>query len=162
MRLEGIESLVERFSNSGRFSYTFPYLPLAFGSAFGFFDRLCRFMEEAFGQEEISRLSQTEAFRLVMTFAEEASQNGISLDVRQIKERLALDFLLGESRRLPPFLSEVLAAAEEKARCLSGIPAYQRASSEVVKLTFLTDTPVVVNRAEHRVIGWDVAGDASV
>lgn len=84
------------------------------------------------------------------------------LDVRQIKERLALDFLLGESRRLPPFLSAVLVTAEEKARYLSEIPVYQRASSEVVRLTFLSDAPVVVDRAEHRVIGWDVAGDASV
>lgn len=162
MRLEGIESLVERFSNSGKFSYTFPYLPLAFGSAFDFFDRLCRFMEEAFGQKEISRLSQTEAFRLIMTFAEEASQNGISLDIRQIKERLALDFLLGESRRLPSFLSEVLAATEEKARYLSEIPAYQRASSEVVRLGFLSDMPVVVNRAEHRVVDWNIPKDAFV
>lgn len=153
MRLAGIESLVERFSNSGRFPYTFPQLPLGSGSAFGFFDRLYAYMKTDFACGNIARLSQVEAFRLVLTFAEKIEGCGRSaFCAREAKERLALDFLLGENRRLPPFLSDVLVSEQERARRLSGIPAYERACCEVVKLGFLSDEPIVVNRAERRIL----------
>jgi hypothetical protein len=66
----------DRFSNSGKFEYTFPYLPIASGSPFGFFDGLYDFAAERFACKEIARLPQAEAFRLIWEYAGFLAEKG--------------------------------------------------------------------------------------
>ena len=149
MRLEAIDGLNDRFSNSGKFDYTFPYLPLASGSAFGFFDGLLDFAKEHFSCKEIARLPQAEAFRLIWEYAKVLFEKGKISDLIEIRQRLALDFLLGETRRLPPFLHTDTVTAEEKADALSSIEPQKRAGCEVVKFPFLYDGYTIVDRIER-------------
>jgi hypothetical protein len=147
-RLHAIDAMNDRFSNSGKFDHTFPYLPLASGSAFGFFDGLCAFAEERFSCTEIARLPQTEAFRLVFEYAKTLA----SVNIEEVRERLALDFLLGETRRLPEFLHTQTVSAEEKREILTRVPANIRAGCEVVRFPWLSETPVIVDRVGRRMI----------
>jgi radical SAM superfamily enzyme YgiQ (UPF0313 family) len=146
MRLERIDGLNDRFSNSGKFDFTFPYLPMACGSAFGFFDGLCDFAETEFGCREIARLPQTEAFRLLWEYAVFLSENGKPLNLDQIRQRLALDFLLGETRRLPSFLHTETVSAEEKYKALSAVEVKRRAACEAVRFPWLSERIVIVDR----------------
>jgi radical SAM superfamily enzyme YgiQ (UPF0313 family) len=146
MRLERIDGLNDRFSNSGKFGYTFPYLPIASGSPFRFFDGLCDFAEERFSCREIARLPQTEAFRLVWEHASFLVKKGASLDLNEIQQRLALDFLLGETRRLPPFLHTDTVGAEEKYAALSSVDVKRRASCETVRFPWLSPHVAIVDR----------------
>ncbi len=147
MKLHAIDALNDRFSNSGKFSYTFPYLPLAASSAFGFFDGLRLFAEEHFHCTEIAKLLQIEAFRLIFEYAKT-----LSVDMTAVKERLALDFLLGETRRLPDFLHTNTVTAEEKHEMLSHVPANLRAGCELVKFPFLGEKPVVIDRVNRKIL----------
>jgi hypothetical protein len=146
MRLERIDGLNDRFSNSGKFDYTFPYLPMASGSAFGFFGGLCDFAEERFACREIARLPQAEAFRLLWEYALFLAEKGISLDLNEIQERLALDFLLGETRRLPTFLHTETVSADEKYRALSSVDVKRRAACETVRFPWLSPRIAIVDR----------------
>ncbi len=147
MRLHGIDELNDRFSCSGKFRYTFPYLPLASGSAFAFFEGLLADARERLGVSEIARLPQTEAFRLVFEYA--STLDGV--DTEQVRQRLALDFLLGETRRLPPFLHTQTVNEAEKRTLLAAVPAAERAACEVVNFPWLADGPMVVNRVRRTV-----------
>ena len=146
MRLERIDGLNDRFSNSGKFDYAFPYLPIASGSPFGFFDGLCDFAEERFACREIARLPQTEAFRLLWEYASFLAEKGISLDLNEIQQRLAMDFLLGETRRLPPFLHTETVSADEKYRALSTVDVKRRAACETVRFRWLSPHIAIVDR----------------
>jgi len=146
MRLERIDGLNDRFSNSGKFDFTFPYLPKAAGSAFGFFDGLCDFAESRFSCREIARLPQTEAFRLLWEYAVFLSVSGYAINLDEIRERLAMDFLLGETRRLPPFLHTQTVSAEEKYGALSTVPVKRRASCEAVRFPWLSPHIAIVDR----------------
>lgn len=151
MRLDGIDGLNDRFSNSGKFAYTFPYLPLSCGSAFAFFDGLGTFMTEHFSCTEIARLPQAEAFRLVWEYALRLSEQGTLLDTEEIRGRLALDFMLGETRRLPPFLVTHTVTEEERDAVLSQLPPAVRAGCEIVRFPFLSQNPAVVDRVGRKV-----------
>lgn len=151
MRLENIDGVNDRFSNSGKFTYTFPFLPMEAGSAFGFFEGLCAFAGTHFACEEITRLPQTEAFRLVYEYAADLAENGTALPMEEIKERLALDFMLGETRRLPPFLLTKTVENEEKMRVLAEVPAAFRPACEVVRFAFLSPYPAVIDRVRRTV-----------
>lgn len=152
IQLEKIEGMVERFSNSGKFSYTFPYLPLSCGSAFSFFCRLVKFFEERFGTCEISKLSQTDAFFLILSFSSEIARENPAVDTEQIRERLSLDFLLGEKRRLPSFLSVGTVSQKERKHILMRIPVHERAGCEVVRYRFLGGMPMIVDRNGRKLI----------
>ena len=151
MRLERIDGLNDRFSNSGKFEYTFPYLPKICGSPFGFFDGLCDFAEERFACKEIARLPQTEAFRLLWEYADFINGTKKSLPLQEIRERLAMDFLLGETRRLPPFLHTETVSAEEKYRALSSVDAKYRAACETVHFPWLSDRIAIIDRVRKTV-----------
>ena len=146
MRLERIDGLNDRFSNSGKFDHTFPWLPVASGSPFGFFDGLCDFAEEKFGCREIARLPQMEAFRLLWEYAFLLTETGTPIDLAELKQRLALDFLLGETRRLPPFLHTETVTPEDKYRALSAVEAKRRPACEAVRFPWLSDGIAVVDR----------------
>jgi hypothetical protein len=146
MRLERIDGLNDRFSNSGKFDYTFPWLPVASGSPFGFFDGICDFAEEKFGCREIARLPQAEAFRLLWEYASSLTEKGADIDLTELKQRLALDFLIGETRRLPPFLHTETVSAEEKYRALSAVEAKRRSACEVVRFPWLSPDIAIVDR----------------
>ena len=147
-RLHAIDALNDRFSNSGKFLYTFPYLPMASGSAFSFFDGLVLFAEKNFDCREIARLPQVEAFRLVFEYA--STLEGIDIDA--VRQRLSLDFLMGETRRLPAFLHTETVSAEEKREILARVPAGIRAGCEVVCFPWLSDAPVIVDRVGRRML----------
>ena len=143
---------MERFSNSGKFPYTFPYLPLCGKSAFAFFSGLAAFAAETFRCDDISRLSQAEAFRLILDYAEKLEKEGAPICREEVRERLMLDFLLGERRRLPPFLASVPVTDKERERALSSVPWQARAGCEVVRCRFMGDGLLVVDRAAGALI----------
>ncbi|MBR7162277.1 MAG: DUF4080 domain-containing protein, partial [Clostridia bacterium] len=151
MRLERIDGLNDRFSNSGKFAYTFPYLPKVCPSAFGFFDGLCDFAEARFACREIARLPQTEAFRLLWEYANFINETEKQLPLEEIRERLALDFLLGETRRLPPFLHTETVSAEEKYRALSSVEPGRRAACEAVRFPWLSERIAIADRIRKTV-----------
>ena len=151
MRLERIDGLNDRFSNSGKFEYTFPYLPKTCPSAFGFFDGLCDFAEERFACKEIARLPQAEAFRLLWEYANFIHETEKTLPLEEIRERLALDFLLGETRRLPLFLHTSTVSDEEKYRALSSVDAKYRAACEAVRFPWLSEKIAIVDRVRKTV-----------
>ncbi len=146
-RLHAIDALNDRFSNSGKFGYTFPWLPLTSGSAFGFFEGLCAFAADRFQCHEIARLPQTEAFRLIFEYAKT-----LDVDLAETKERLCLDFLLGETRRLPDFLHTDTVTAEEKREMLAHVPAHLRAGCEVVRFPWLSEKAAVIDRISRTII----------
>ncbi len=151
VRLERIDGLNDRFSNSGKFEYTFPYLPQVSGSPFAFFDGICDFAEKHFSCKEIARLPQTEAFRLLWEYANLINETKKTLPLEEIRERLALDFLLGETRRLPPFLHTQTVSTEEKYRVLSSVDAKYRAACETVRFSWLSERIAIVDRVRKTV-----------
>ncbi len=150
MMLHAVDALNDRFSNSGKFSYTFPYLPLASGSPFRFFEGLAHFAEERYACKEISKLAQVEAFRLIFDYADTLK----GLDMTEAAQRLALDFLLGETRRLPDFLHTDTVTAEEKREVLSHVDAKRRAGCEVVRFSFLGDGFYIVDRVNRAIFDF--------
>ena len=119
---------------------------MASGSPFSFFDGICEFAEERFACREIARLPQAEAFRLLWEYASLLTEKGASIDLVELKQRLALDFLVGETRRLPPFLHTETVSAEEKYRALSAVEAKRRPACEVVRFPWLCDGIAIVDR----------------
>lgn len=74
------------------------------------------------------------------------------MNIEEVRERLALDFLLGETRRLPDFLHTQTVSAEEKRDVLTRVPANIRAGCEVVRFPWFAETPVIVDRVGRRMI----------
>ncbi len=141
-KLSLIDELCERFSNSGNFKNTFPYLPLVYGNAFEFFEKFGEFFEKTCGTRDVSKLSQPNAFLLVLDFAK-----SVMSDVSEVRARLALDFLLGETRRLPSEISTgVLAEGKVKDELLSLVPRAERANCEAAKLPFMSEKYIIINR----------------
>ncbi len=147
VRLHRIDGMNDRFSGSGRFVYTFPYLPLASGSAFHFFDGLCEFAKRE-GYAEAKQIPQTEAFRLVLDYAKTLP----AVDAEEVKGRLMLDYLLGETRRLPTFLHMATVTEEEKREALSRVSPHLRAGCEAVKFPFLGDGIRIVDRVNRIIL----------
>ena len=122
-----------------------------FHATFGFFDGICDFAEERFSCKEIARLPQTEAFRLLWEYAVYLNETKKTLPLEEIRERLALDFLLGETRRLPPFLHTETVSAEEKYRVLSSVEAKYRPACETVRFPWLSERIAIVDRVRKTV-----------
>ena len=144
-RLLRIEEVVERCANSGKFRYALPALAKKCGSPFAFFEGLADFIAEKTGGKDLAAVAQTDLFAL---FYDYVCDRAPAL-AEEARERLALDFLLGETRRLPMCLRGEAVSEEEKAEALLRVPAASRAGCEVVRLRFLLDAPVVVDRAAH-------------
>ena len=142
-RLKRTDELNDRFSNGESFRNTFPWLPLAYGSAFEFFERFGEFLEERYGKSyDLSKISQVNSFLIVLDFA-----SSVMADASEARARLALDFLLHETRKLPHELcSGVLAPEGVAAEILLAVPKHERASCEVVYLPFKSEKYIIVNR----------------
>lgn len=141
-KLSLTDELCERFSNSGKFKNTFPYLPLAYGDAFEFFERFGEFFEKKYTTRDISKLSQPNAFLLVLDFAK-----SIMSDVDEVRARLCLDFMLGENHKVPQEIAEgILLTGENKNAILLNIPKNERANCEVARLPFISDKYIIINR----------------
>ena len=153
-KLKLTDELNDRFSNGGCFRATFPWLPLAYGSAFEFFEKFGEFFEEKHGRHhDLSKLSQVSAFLLVLEFAEK-----VMPDTAEVRARLALDFLLHETRKLPHELAEgVLAPESVKAELLAAVPKHERAACEAVYLPFKSDKYIIVNRKNKTLTETEVA-----
>jgi len=153
-RLKLTDELNDRFSNSGCFGSTFPWLPLAYGSAFRFFERFGEFFEERYGKHhDLAKLSQVSAFLLVLEFA-----GSVMDDISEVRARLALDFLLHETRKLPHELAEgVIAPESAKAEILMSVPKHERAACEAVYLPFKSENYIIVNRKNKTLKETEVA-----
>ncbi|MGN1095224.1 MAG: DUF4080 domain-containing protein, partial [Eubacteriales bacterium] len=152
--LSRIDELCERFSNSGNFRYTFPYLPKKYGSPFEFFEKLASFYEEKSGTSDISKLSQINAFLLILDFSESIFS---ICDMREIQERLALDFLMSEARRLPPPLGRgILADEKTKNELLIGVSGANRSLCEAAKLGFISENYIIVDREKKKIFKTEV------
>jgi hypothetical protein len=90
-RLHHIEAVLERFSNSGRFSRAMKVL-MRDRSPFSVFESLADYLPNP------NLLSQREAYSTLLAFEKEADR------YQELKDALALDFLLGEQGHLPPVL----------------------------------------------------------
>lgn len=95
--LRGIDALNERLSNSGKFAYSFPYLPQKYGSPFEFFTDLYKYI--CINQcDDVKSISQNRVYELINAFITEKSMG------REARDRLAADYILNETRRVPSFL----------------------------------------------------------
>ncbi len=153
-KLKLTDELNDRFSNSGCFGNTFPWLPLAYGSAFEFFEKFGAFFEQKYGRHhDLSKLSQVSAFLLVLEFSE-----SVMPDASEVRARLALDFLLRETRKLPHELAEgVLAPESAKTELLAAVPKHERAACEAVYLPFKSEKYIIVNRKNKILTETEVA-----
>ncbi len=145
--LHAIDDMNDRFSNSGKFAFTFPWLPMAKGSPFHFFEGLVDFAERQFACREIAKLPQAEAFRLLLCYAET-----LGVDMKETKARLTLDFLLGETRKLPLFLREETISEEEKRALLMQVSPEKRSGCEVVRADFLSSSPIIIDRIGRKIL----------
>ncbi len=155
-KLSLIDEISDRISNSESFRHTFPWLPLEYGDAFGFFEKFGEFFEKKYGAHyDIAKVSQVNTFLLVLEFAE-----SIMGDVREVRARLALDFALHETRKLPHELSEgVIPAESAKAEILAAVPKYERANCEVLHLPFMSERYIIVNRKTKTLTETEVVAD---
>ena len=142
-KLSLIDEISDRISNSESFRHTFPWLPLEYGDAFGFFEKFGEFFEGKYGAHyDIAKVSQVNTFLLVLEFAE-----SVMSDVGEVRARLALDFALHETRKLPHELADgVIPEESVKAEILSAVPKYERANCEVLHLPFMSERYIIVNR----------------
>ena len=90
-RLHHIEAVLERFSNSGRFSRAMKVLTRD-RSPFSVFESLADYLPNP------NMLSQREAYSTLLAFEKEMDR------YQELKDALALDFLLNEQGHLPPSL----------------------------------------------------------
>ena len=153
-KLKLTDELNDRLSNGESFRNTFPWLPLAYGNPFEFFERLGEFLEEKYGRHyDLAKLSQVNTFLLVLEFAEK-----VMADASEARARLALDFLLHETRKLPHELCRgVLAPEGVKTELLALVPKCERASCEAVCLPFKSEKYIIVNRKTKILIETEVA-----
>jgi hypothetical protein len=152
-KLKLTDELNDRFSNSGCFANTFPWLPLAYGNAFEFFEKFGEFFENKYGKHhDLAKLSQVNAFLLVLDFASTV------MAPEAVRPRLALDFLLHETRKLPHELCEGLLAPQSlKAELLSAVPGNEKAACEVIYLPFISENYIIVNRKNKTLTETEVA-----
>jgi hypothetical protein len=152
-RLALIDELNDRISNSGCFKYTFPYLPLAYGDPFAFFEKFSEFCKVKYSEHyDLSKVSQVNTFLLILEFAASVMSN-----INEVRARLALDFLLRETRKLPRELCEgVLAPESLKSEIMLCIPKYERASCEAVYLPFISEKYIIVNRKDKTLTETEV------
>ena len=95
------------------------------------------------------------AFLLVLEFAAE-----VMPDIGEVRARLALDFLMHETRKLPHELAEgVIAPESVKAELLTAVPKHERAAAEAVYLPFKSKNYIIVNRKNKTLIETEVAHD---
>jgi hypothetical protein len=95
------------------------------------------------------------AFLLVLEFA-----GTVMADTADVRARLALDFLLHETRKLPHELAEgVLAPERCKAELLDGVAKHERAVCEAVYLPFMSENYIIVNRKNKTLTETEVAHD---
>ena len=155
-KLSLIDEISDRISNSESFRHTFPWLPLAYGDAFEFFEKFGEFFENKYGKHhDIAKVSQVGTFLLVLEFAE-----SLMSDVSEVRARLALDFALHETRKLPHELAEgVIPAESVKAELLTAVPKHERANCEVLRLPFMCDEYIIVNRKTKTLIKTEVVAD---
>ena len=153
-RLKLTDELNDRLSNGESLRNTFPWLPLEYGNPFEFFERLSEFFEEKYGKHhDLAKLSQVNVFLLVLEFAKKALP-----DAGEARARLALDFLLHETRKLPHELAEVVIPCESlKAELLLLVPKHERASCEVAYLPFKSENYIIINRKTKTLIETEVA-----
>lgn len=152
-RLSLTDELNDRISNSETFRNTFPYLPLEYGDPFAFFEKLGAFFEEKYGENaDLSKLSQINTFLLILEFA-----NSVMSDASGTRARLALDFMMHETRKLPSELAHgVIAEESVKAEILLCVPKYERASCEVAYLPFISEKYIIVNRKNKTITETEV------
>lgn len=93
-RLHHIEAVLERFSNSGRFSRAMQVLTDG-RTPFSLFEALAAYLPNP------SLISQREAYSTLLAFEKSL---GHSDRIERLKDALALDFLLNEQGHLPPTL----------------------------------------------------------
>ena len=155
-RLSLIDEINDRISNSESFGHTFPYLPLAYGNPFEFFEKFSDFLEERFGRNyDLSKISQINTYLLIAEFAQ-----NILTDASEARQRTALDFLLHETRKLPHELCEgVIPDEKTKTELLLAVPKYERASCEAAKLSFISDKYIIINRKNKTLIETEVVCD---
>lgn len=155
-KLSLIDEISDRISNSESFRHTFPWLPLEYGDAFGFFEKFGEFFEKKYGAHyDIAKVSQVGTFLLVLEFAASTMA-----DVREVRARLALDFALHETRKLPRELAEgVIPAESEKAEILSAVPKHERANCEVLHLPFMSEGYIIVNRKTKTLMKTEVSAN---
>ena len=153
-RLKIVDELNDRLSNGESFRHTFPWLPLAYGNPFEFFEKLGEFFEQKYGRHyDLAKLSQVSTFLLVLEFAERLMPSS-----REARARLALDFLLHETRKLPHELAfGVLAEEGVKAELILGVPKHERACCEVACLPFVSEKYIIVNRKNKTLTETEVA-----
>ena len=90
---------------------------------------------------------------LVMEFA-----GTVMEDTAEVRARLALDFLLHETRKLPHELAEGVIAPEScKAEILASVPKHERAAAEAVYLPFKSENYIIVNRKNKTLSETEVA-----
>ena len=113
-RLHHIEAVLERFSNSQRFSRAMIVLTKD-RNPFGVFESLADYLPTP------SMLSQREAYSLLLAFEK---TSGDTDRYQQLKDALALDFLLNEQGHLPPSLDyyPLTLSREERQRFCNAHP----------------------------------------
>jgi Fe-S oxidoreductase len=93
MKLKEVESVLNRFGNSGRFSKSIPYMITLSPSPFDFYEKLADFLINT------PNFSQIKAYELLYSYAE-AHINEVDIDM--LKSFLTFDFLNNETSSCPP------------------------------------------------------------
>ena len=99
-RLAHIAEVLDRYLESGRFAHALWYLEPLMHSPFSFWEGLSLYLEER-DTRPLQRISQPDAFRYLLEYAKEKMEN---VDLSQLKEMLAADFLQHENKNPPTFL----------------------------------------------------------
>ena len=100
LRLLDREEVLDRYLESGRFVHALWYLTPLMLSPFRFWEGLNIYLEEH-DTRPLQRISQPDAFRYLLAYAEEAISD---LDVAKLKEMLSADFSQHENKNPPAFL----------------------------------------------------------
>lgn len=94
MKLHGIEAVLNRFANSGRFDKTMAYLTSLVKSPFDLFEKLAQYIDGS------PNFSQIKAYELLYSYAE-AHVNEVEVEIDLLKSYLTFDFLMNESSSCP-------------------------------------------------------------
>ena len=99
-RLTHIAEVLDRYLESGRFAHALWYLTPQMLSPFRFWEGLSIYLEKH-DTRPLQRISQPDAFRYLLAYAEEAIAD---VNVARLKEMLAADFSQHENKDPPSFL----------------------------------------------------------
>ena len=99
-RLAHIAEVLDRYLESGRFAHALWYLEPLMHSPFSFWEGLSLYLDER-DTRPLQRISQPNAFRYLLEYAKEKMEN---VDLSQLKQMLAADFLQHENKNPPTFL----------------------------------------------------------